>query len=450
MTAELANLELAGADAAGAAVAAGAQDAPATSDDEIDRLMTELGQRARGAVRDLAKASDARKNKALQEAAQALRRRSADILSANAKDLAAAREKGLTPALLDRLELNEQRVEAMAAGLESIAAQPDPVGRVLMEWDRPNGLRISRVAVPLGVIGIIYESRPNVTADAGALCLKSGNAAILRGGSESFHSSGAILDCLSAGLAAADLPAAAVQRIPTRDRAAVGHLLRLSEYVDIIVPRGGRGLIERVQAESRIPVIAHLDGICHTYLHASADAEKAKAIVLNAKMRRTGICGATESLLVDEAVAADILPPILEALHAAGCEVRGDAAVQTIDTRVVAATEADWDTEYLAPILAVKVVAGLDDALAHISRHGSGHTDAIVAEDATAAERFLNEVEAAIAMHNTSTQFADGGEFGMGAEIGISTGKMPPRGPVGANELTSYKYQVRGQGQVRP
>jgi glutamate-5-semialdehyde dehydrogenase len=364
-----------------AELAARIEGSDAASEADLDRLMTELGQSAREAVRELGQASESRKNKALLAAATALRDRRADILAANAQDMTAARSKGLTPALLDRLELNDDRIDAMAAGLESIAAQPDPVGRVLMEWERPNGLKIARVAVPLGVIGIIYESRPNVTADAGALCLKSGNAAILRGGSESFHSSGAILDCLAAGLAAADLPASAIQRIPTRDRAAVGRLLTLSDYVDIIVPRGGRGLIERVQAESRIPVIAHLDGICHTYLHKSADPEKAKAIVVNAKMRRTGICGATESLLVDEAVVADILPPIVSALTEAGCELRGDPTVQALDSRVVPAQDADWDTEYLAPILSVKVVAGLDAALDHIAHHGSGHTDAIIAED---------------------------------------------------------------------
>jgi glutamate-5-semialdehyde dehydrogenase len=352
--------------------------------------------------------------------------------------------------MLDRLELDEGRVEAMAEGLEAIAAFPDPVGRVLAEWDRPNGLRIARVSAPLGVIGIIYESRPNVTADAGGLCLKAGNAAILRGGSESFQSSGAILDCLQQGLGAAGLPESAVQRVPTTDRAAVGLLLTMNDYVDVIVPRGGRGLIERVFAESRIPVLAHLEGICHTYVDRSADPDMAREIVVNAKMRRTGICGATETLLVDRPVLRSHLPAILDALIEAGCAVRGDPETRAIDERITPASDEDWVTEYLAPVISVKVLDGVDEAIGHINRYGSHHTEAIVAEDAAMAERFLARVDSGIVMHNASTQFADGGEFGMGAEIGISTGKLHARGPVGAEQLTSIKYVVRGQGQVRP
>jgi glutamate-5-semialdehyde dehydrogenase len=338
----------------------------------------------------------------------------------------------------------------MAAGLEAIAAQPDPIGAELARWQRPNGLDIARVRVPLGVIGIIYESRPNVTADAGGLCVKSGNAAILRSGSESFHSAHAILAALQAGLTEAGLPAAAIQLVPTTDRAAVGLMLRMSEQIDVIVPRGGRALIERVQAESRIPVLAHLEGLCHVYLDAAADPAKALSITLNAKMRRTGICGAAETLLVHQAVARDLLPPILAALAEVGCELRGDGAVQALDGRVKAATEADWSTEYLAAILAIKVVPDLAAAIAHINGYGSHHTDSIVTEDAAAAERFLALVDSAIVMHNASTQFADGGEFGMGAEIGISTGRLHARGPVGAEQLTTFKYLVRGQGQIRP
>ncbi|HSR72168.1 MAG TPA: glutamate-5-semialdehyde dehydrogenase [Kiloniellales bacterium] len=412
--------------------------------------MSRLGREARAAAARLARADGNAKNQALEAGAEVLRLREAEILAANERDMEAARAKGLSGALLDRLALDSGRIQAMASGLETIARMADPVGRVLAEWDRPNGLRIARVAVPLGVIGIIYESRPNVTADAGGLCLKSGNAAILRGGSESFHSSGAILACLQAGLREAGLPDAAIQRVPTTDRAAVGLLLRMTESVDVIVPRGGRGLIERVQQESRIPVIAHLDGLCHTYVHEAADPEKARAIALNAKMRRTGICGATETLLIDRAIAERELGPILDALIAAGCEIRGDETACRLEPRARPAKPADWDTEYLDAILAVKVVDGFEDALAHIAAHGSNHTEAIVTEDAAAAEAFLARVDAAIVMHNASTQFADGGEFGMGAEIGISTGRLPPRGPVGAEQLTSYKYVVHGTGQVRP
>ena len=423
--------------------------AEAAAETDLPAEMRALGAAARAAAADLALASAAAKAAALRAAAAAIRARSEAILGANACDMAAAEQKKLSAALLDRLKLDGKRVEAMARGLEEIADFPDPVGAVLAEWTRPNGLLIQRVRVPLGVIGIIYESRPNVTADAGGICLKAGSAAILRGGSESFQSSRAIHGCLAEGLQAAGLPQAAIQLVPTADRAAVGELLRMSDFVDIIVPRGGRSLIERVQAESRIPVIAHLEGNCHTYVDGAADAAMARRVVMNAKLRRTGVCGATETLLVDRRAIGQ-LPAILGDLIGAGCEVRGDADTQRLDARVKPATAADWDTEYLDAIIAVKVVDGVNAAIAHINRHGSHHTDAIVTEDAVAAERFLARVDAAIVMHNTSTQFADGGEFGMGAEIGISTGKLPPRGPVGAEQLTSYKYVVRGAGQLRP
>ena len=422
----------------------------AITQQDVQGTMTALGRAARAAAAELALAGPGAKSAALRAAAAAMRAGAGRIAAANDKDMAAARAKGLTPALLDRLELTPARIEAMAQGVEEVAALPDPVGRTLAEWERPNGLKIARVSVPLGVIGIIYESRPNVTADAGALCLKAGNAAILRGGSESFHSAGAILDCLRQGLSAAGLPEAAIQRIPTTDRAAVGILLTMSDFVDVIVPRGGRSLIERVQRESRIPVFSHLDGMVHTYVHKAADPKMAVEVVVNAKMRRTGICGATETLLVDRALSETLLPALLEALDAASCAIRGDEIVRRVMPKAEAAAEADWETEYLAPIIAVKVVEGLEEAIAHINRHGSHHTEAIVTEDAAAATRFLNEVDAGIVMHNASTQFADGGEFGMGAEIGISTGKLHARGPVGAEQLTSYKYKVRGQGQVRP
>jgi glutamate-5-semialdehyde dehydrogenase len=416
---------------------------------DIAAEMRALGEAARAAAAEVALAPAAAKSKALRAAAAALNDQRAAVLAANARDMVAAEERGLTPALLDRLKLDDKRIAATAKGLEEIAQFPDPVGVVLAEWTRPNGLKIQRVRVPLGVIGIIYESRPNVTADAGGIALKAGNAAILRGGSESFHSSRAIHGCLVDGLRAAGLPVAAIQLVPTTDRAAVGEMLKLSQFIDIIVPRGGRSLIERVQAESRMPVIAHLEGNCHTYVDAAADAEMARLIVLNAKMRRTGVCGATETLLVDRR-AAKLLPAILADLLGAGCEVRGDAATQKLDARVKPATAADWDTEFLDAIIAVKLVEGVDGAIAHINRHGSHHTEAIITEDQAAAERFLARVDAAIVLHNGSTQFADGGEFGMGAEIGISTGKLPPRGPVGAEQLTSYKYVVRGAGQTRP
>ena len=418
--------------------------------EDVAGQVLEMGKRARHAYQDLGQASGEAKNKALRTAAAKLREGRETIKTANEKDMAFGREKGLSASLLDRLLLDDARIEAMAAGLEAIAELKDPIGDVMAEWDRPNGLKIARVRVPLGVIGIIYESRPNVTADAGALCLKSGNAAILRGGSESIHSSGAIVDCLRAGLRAAGINEDAVQMIPTRDRAAVGALLSLSDYVDVVVPRGGRGLIERVQREARMPVFSHLDGICHVYIDEAADPQKALDIAVNAKMRRTGICGAMETLLVDEAVAEDILPPVLEALIEKGCEIRGDETVQALDGRVAPAAEEDWSTEYLEAILSVKVVSGVEAAIDHINRYGSHHTDSIVTEDEAAAEAFLARTDSAIVIRNASTQFADGGEFGMGAEIGISTGRMHARGPVGTEQLTSFKYVVRGTGQTRP
>ena len=421
-----------------------------TSEPDLAATMAEIGHRARGATAALGLASAEAKATALRDAARVVRDRASEILAANAHDLEEAEGEGLSSALRDRLALDPKRLEAIAAGLEAIADLPDPVGRVLASWTRPNGLAIERVAVPLGVIGIIYESRPNVTADAGGLALKSGNAAILRGGSESFHSSRALVAALREGLHVAGLTEDAIQLVPTRDRAAVGLMLAMSGVIDIIVPRGGSSLIERVHRESRIPVIAHLEGLCHTYIDGAADPGKARAIVLNAKMRRVSICGATETLLVDRKVAATLLPPILADLRAAGCELRGDPEVLALDASVTPATEQDWRTEYLDAILAIRVVNGVEDAIAHIERFGSHHTDAIVTEDRGVAERFLREVDSAIVLVNASTQFADGGEFGMGAEIGISTQRLPPRGPVGAAELTTYKYLVRGSGQVRP
>lgn len=415
----------------------------------LDAEMQGLCAAARQASAVLALAKPQSRTDALKHAAAAVRHQAAHILDANQRDMKAAKSAGLSPAMLDRLLLDEKRIAAMATGVDAVAALPDPVGTVLAQWNRPNGLDITRVRVPLGVIGIIYESRPNVTADAGSLCLRSGNAAILRGGSESFHSSRAIVAALTEGVVAAGLPAASVQLVPTVDRAAVGMMLT-SDLIDVIVPRGGRSLIERVQRESRLPVIAHLEGVCHVYLDRAADPEKARKIVLNAKMRRTGVCGAAETLLVDRAVAQTILPAILADLHKAGCEIRGDEAVRALDKAAKPASEKDWFTEYLDAILAVRVVDGVKSAIRHVNHYGSHHTDAIVTEDKAAAERFLNEVDSAIVLLNASTQFADGGEFGMGAEIGISTGRLPPRGPVGAEQLTSFKYVVRGDGQVRP
>lgn len=416
----------------------------------IDSIMEALGQGAKAAARVLAQVPSEAKNKALLEGAKALRADTAAILEANAKDMAAAEEKGTAPSFLDRLKLDESRVEAMAKGLEDIAGLKDPVGDVIANWDRPNGLEISRVRVPLGVIGIIYESRPNVTADAGALCLKSGNACILRGGSESFHSTRAIWDCLQAGLKTAGLPAESIQIIPTTDRAAVGKLLTMAETVDVIVPRGGRNLIERVQNESRIPVFSHLDGLVHIYLDKAADLGKSVDIIVNSKMRRTGICGSLETLLVSKEIVDSHLPTVLEALQKAGCEIRGDETVCNLFSAAKAATDLDWQTEYLDAILSVKVVDDLEAAIAHIETYGSHHTDCVLTEDAEAAQTFLENVDSAIVLHNASTQFADGGEFGMGAEIGISTGKMHARGPVGVEQLTSFKYQVKGTGQTRP
>jgi glutamate-5-semialdehyde dehydrogenase len=417
---------------------------------DIQEVMHGIGASAKAAAHELASATPDAKNAALHAAAAAIRARKDKILVANATDVARAEAKGVKGSFLDRLVLNDDRVEAMARGLEEVAALPDPIGTVLAEWERPNGLKIARVRVPLGVIGVIYESRPNVTADAGGLCLKAGNAAILRGGSESFESSQVILSCLQSGLAAAGLPATAIQAPPTTDRAAVGAMLTMVDFIDVIVPRGGKSLIERVQTESRIPVFAHLEGLCHTYVHAAAEPQMARDIVLNAKMRRTGICGATETVLIDRSVAPSLLVPIVDDLVGAGCEVRGDAAAREIDDRVVSANDADWDTEYLDAIVSVRVVDGIDDAIDHVNSHGSNHTDAIVTADAEMAERFLARIDSGIVLHNASTQFADGGEFGMGAEIGISTGKMHARGPVGAEQLTSYKYVVRGAGQTRP
>jgi len=419
----------------------------AKASSSLESQMRLLGGAAKRAAAALALVSSEKKVEALKAMAAAIRAQSATILAANDEDMKSARD--LSPALLDRLKLDEKRVEAMAKGLEEIAVQPDPVGRTLAEWDRPNGLKIARVSVPLGVIGIIYESRPNVAADAGGLCIKSGNAVILRGGSESAKSSATIVAALQAGLKAAGLPEAAIQAVPTTDREAVGILLRMDDCVDLIVPRGGRGLIERVAAESRIPVLKHLDGICHTYVHAKADPEMARKIALNAKMRRTGICGATETLLIDRA-ALPFAEPIIDHLVEAGCEVRGDDEALKLHDKVRQATAQDWDTEYLDAIISVRVVEGLDQAIEHVNTHGSHHTEAIVTADAAAAEKFMREVDAGIVMHNTSTQFADGGEFGMGAEIGISTGKLHARGPVGAEQLTSTKYVVRGNGQLRP
>ena len=417
---------------------------------DIQELMQGIGAAAKAAAHELASATPEAKNAALRGAAAAIRARKDELLAANGDDVTRAEAKGVKGSFLDRLVLNDDRVEAMARGLEEVAALPDPIGTVLSEWERPNGLKIARVRVPLGVIGVIYESRPNVTADAGGLCLKAGNAAILRGGSESFESSGVILSCLQDGLAAAGLPATAIQAPPTTDRAAVGAMLTMVDFIDVIVPRGGKSLIELVQTESRIPVFAHLEGLCHTYVHDAAEPQMAREIVLNAKMRRTGICGATETVLIDRSVAPSLLGPIVDDLVGAGCEVRGDAAACEIDDRLVPANEDDWDTEYLDAIVSVRVVDDVDGAIEHVNSHGSNHTDAIVTADSDVAERFLARIDSGIVLHNASTQFADGGEFGMGAEIGISTGKMHARGPVGAEQLTSYKYVVRGAGQTRP
>ena len=428
-----------------------AVEASGKRDADLAATLHTLGRAARQAARILALAPAARKNRALAAMARTIRRARAEILAANAEDLAQAKSGGATPAFLDRLSLDAKRIEAMAAGLETIRKLKDPVGTVLASWRRPNGLRIERVRVPLGVVGVIYESRPNVTADAGALCLKAGNAAVLRGGSESFRTCRAIHAAMAEGLAEAGLPAAAITLVPTRDRGAVGMMLAgLDGAIDVIVPRGGKDLVGRVQTEARVPVFAHLEGVCHVYVDGTAKLAMAKSIVLNAKMRRTGVCGAAETLLIDRAGADRLLEPLIAMLLDAGCEIRGDAAVQAADRRVKPASEADWGTEYLDAVIAAKVVDGLDAAVAHVERYGSHHTDAIITDDAAAAARFLAEVDSAIVLHNASTQFADGGEFGFGAEIGIATGRMHARGPVGVEQLCTFKYRVRGDGQTRP
>jgi glutamate-5-semialdehyde dehydrogenase len=422
-----------------------------TDSSDLHTLMQNIGRSAVLAAERLALADSGTKNQALLAAAAAIRAQAAAILAANAEDMREAKDAALSGALLDRLQLDAARVEAIARGLEDVAALADPIGVTIAEWTRPNGLRISRVRVPLGVIGIIYESRPNVTADAGALCLKSGNAAILRGGSDSRRSSAAIHACLLEGLTAAALPPGAIQLVPTADRAAVGEMLSgMQQFIDVLVPRGGKGLVARVQAEARVPVIGHLEGNCHVYVDRDAELDMACRIVTNAKMRRTGVCGAAETLLVDRACPPWHLTSLISELIAAGCEVRGDESAREVDDRVKPATEADWSTEYLDAIIAVHVVDGVDEAIAHIARYGSSHTDAIVTSNLATAEHFLQRVDSAIVLHNASTQFADGAEFGMGAEIGISTDRFHARGPVGVEQLTSYKYVVHGAGQVRP
>ena len=417
----------------------------------LEAEMQAMGRAARDAAAALREASSEQKNKALLAAAAAIRAAKAAILAANEEDMRAAAARNLTPALLDRLKLDDKRIEATAQAVADVASLPDPVGRELARWRRPNGLDISRVSTPIGVIGIIYESRPNVTADAGALCLKSGNVVILRGGSESLHSSCAIHAALVQGLEAAGLPAASIQLVPTKDRAAVGHMLSgLNGTIDMIVPRGGKSLVARVQAEARVPVLAHLEGICHTYVHEKSDLAMARALVLNGKMRRTGVCGATETVLIDRSILGTHLKPILDDLARAGCEIRGDDAVRAVYPAAKIATVEDWRTEYLDAIVAVRAVSGVEEAIRHIATYGSQHTDSIVTEDSRAAQRFLSALDSAIVMHNASTQFADGGEFGMGAEIGIGTGKLHARGPVGVEQLTIFKYVVRGSGQTRP
>ena len=417
---------------------------------DIAATMRNIGQQAKAAARVLALASTAQKDRALAAMAAAIRSTKSEILAANADDLADGKTAGLTAAMLDRLALNDQRVEAMAAGLDVVRGLNDPIGRISESWTRPNGMIIERVKVPLGVIGVIYESRPNVTADAGALTLKAGNAVILRGGSDSYRSSNAIHAALTKGLREANLPEAAISLVPTRDRDAVGMMLQgLDGKIDVIVPRGGKSLVARVQSEARVPVFAHLEGVCHVYIDKAAVLDMAKVIVLNAKLRRTGVCGAAETLLVDRAAETTHLAPLIAMLLNAGCEVRGDATVQKVDPRVKPASEADWSTEYLDKIITAGVVDGVDAAIEHIERYGTHHTDAIVTADRAAAKKFLDEVDPAIVLHNASTQFADGGEFGFGAEIGIATGKLHARGPVGVDQLTSFKYRVRGTGQIR-
>lgn len=417
----------------------------------IPQMMDQIGEAAQKGAAQLALCSEAERNAALRSVVALIRKRSERILAANQDDMRSATQRGLGTALLDRLELDEARIEAMASGLEAIAELPDPVGRIVAEWERPNGLRIQRVAVPLGVIGIIYESRPNVTADAAGLCLKSGNAVILRGGSESLRSNQVIYQCLRDGLGQTGVAPSAVQMVQISDRDAVGYMLSsMVDSIDVLIPRGGKGLVKRVQEEARVPVIGHLDGICHLYVHASAEASMATDIAVNAKMRRTGICGAAETLLVDRSAAARILPQIIDALIDAGCKIIGDDSVQALSAQVRPASEEDWRTEYLDAVISCRIVDDIEQAIEHIGHYGSGHTESIVAEDAEAAARFLAEVDSAIVMHNASTQFADGGEFGMGAEIGIATGRIHARGPVGTEQLMTYKYVVRGSGQVRP
>ncbi len=415
----------------------------------IKLMMRDIGMEAKKAALELSNAKPAIKNKALVSAAEKIRENVDIIIEKNCIDLVSAKKNGSTSAIIDRLELTVDRIQSMASGLESIAKLTDPVGKTLDEWQRPNGLLMSRVSVPLGVIGVIYESRPNVTADAGALCLKSGNAAILRAGSESFHTSSEIMKCIKAGLQSANLPETAVQLVPTIDRAAVGEMLAMSDYIDVLVPRGGRSLVERVQADAKVPIFAHLEGVCHTYVHKESNPDMACAIVLNAKMRRPGICGATETLLIDKEIINSHLPPIIEALLSAGCEIRGDQPIIDCSDKILPAFEADWSTEYLDAILSIKQVKGLREAINHINHYGTEHTDAIITDDDNVAHEFMSEVKSAIAIHNASTQFADGGEFGMGAEIGISTGRMHARGPVGVDQLTTFKYMVKGSGQIR-
>ncbi|WP_419907959.1 glutamate-5-semialdehyde dehydrogenase [Hoeflea sp.] len=418
---------------------------------DVAELMAAIGENARAASAPLAVATEAQKNAALLSMADAILADTDVILEANAIDMRIAEDSDMAASFLDRLKLDEARVAAMAEGVRAIAELKDPVGDIIASWTRPNGLEIERVRTPLGVIGVIYESRPNVTADAGALCLKAGNAVILRGGSDSHNSSAAIHRCLVRGLEAAGLPEHAIQRVPVTDRQAVGEMLKgLSGAIDVIVPRGGKNLVARVQSEARVPVFAHLEGLCHIYVDISADLEMAKAITVNAKMRRTGICGAAETLLVDKQASQTHLVPILEALTEAGCEIRGTTAVCQAYEKAVPADESDWSTEYLAPVISVALVDGIGGAIAHIGHYSSNHTEAVIAEDASVVERFMNEIDSAILLHNASTQYADGGEFGMGAEIGIATGKMHARGPVGVEQLTSFKYRVRGSGQIRP
>ncbi len=418
---------------------------------DIDALMLDIGRRAKAAARPLAIASTEQKDKALKAMAQALLAATGRILAANAEDLRNVEGSGLQPSFIDRLTLTEKRIADMAEGIAAIAAFKDPVGEVIAAWDRPNGLKIERVRTPLGVIGVIYESRPNVTADAGALCLKAGNAVILRGGSDSRLSSAAIHACLVEGLNSAGLPEDAIQIVPVADRAAVGAMLTgLEGSIDVIVPRGGKSLVARVQSEARVPVFAHLEGLCHVYVDASADLDMARRVVVNAKMRRTGICGSAETLLIDRAAAATHLKPLIDDLQAAGCEIRASAEVSALVSGLKPATEADWSTEYLDAILSVALVDGISGAIAHIGKYSSSHTEAVIAEDPAVVERFFTEIDSAILLHNASTQFADGGEFGMGGEIGIATGKMHARGPVGVEQLTSFKYRVHGTGQTRP